>query len=45
MRCGRMRVLTFAGEELPFLEVDTADEYQTLRTELYPRLIAMEAAS
>ena len=45
MRCGRMRALTFAAEELPFLEVDTADEYRALRTELYPRLLAMEAAS
>jgi len=45
MRWGRMRALTFAAEELPFLEVDTADEYRALRTELYPRLLAMEAAS
>jgi hypothetical protein len=45
MRCGRMQVLTFAAEELPFFEVDTADEYRVLRTELYPRLLAMEAAS
>ncbi len=45
MRCGRMRVLTFAADELPFLEVDTPDEYRTLRTELYPRLLAMEATS
>jgi choline kinase len=45
MRCGRMRGLTFAAEKLPFLEVDTDDEYRTLREELYPRLLAMEAAS
>lgn len=45
MRCGRICALCFAAEELPFLEVDTADEYRALRTELYPRLLAMEAAS
>ena len=45
MRGGRMRALAFAAEELPFLEVDTADEYRALRTEFYPSLLAMEAAS
>lgn len=45
MRSGRMRALTFPGDELPFLEVDTAEEYRMLRTELYPRLLAMEARS
>jgi len=45
MRSGRMRALTFRGDELPFLEVDTAEEYRILRTELYPRLLAMEANS
>jgi choline kinase len=45
MRSGRMRALAFSGEELPFLEVDTAEEYRILRTELYPRLLAMEATS
>lgn len=43
MRSGRMRALTFSGDELPFLEVDTAEEYRILRTELYPRLLALEA--
>ena len=43
MRSDRMRVLTFSGEELPFVEVDTPEEYSRLRTELYPRLLAMEA--
>jgi choline kinase len=45
MRSGRMQALTFPGDELPFLEVDTAEEYRMLRTELYPRLLAMEARS
>jgi hypothetical protein len=40
-----MQALTFPGDELPFLEVDTAEEYRMLRTELYPRLLAMEARS
>ena len=43
MRSGRMRALTFSGEELPFLEVDTREEYRALRAELYPHLLAMEA--
>ena len=45
MRSGRMRALTFSGDELPFLEVDTAEEYDFLRTDFYPRLLAMEARS
>ncbi len=45
MRSGRMRALTFSSDELPFLEVDTAEEYDFLRTDFYPRLLAMEARS
>ena len=45
IRSGRMQALTFSGEELPFLEVDTVEEYRILRTELYPCLLAMEARS
>lgn len=45
MRYGTMRVLTFAAGELPFLEVDSPEEYRRLRTDFYPRLLAMEAKS
>ncbi len=45
MRYGKMRALTFPAEELPFLEVDSPEEYHLLRGELYPRLLAMEARS
>ena len=42
MRYGRMRCVTFSGEELPFMEVDASDEYDYLREELYPRILDME---
>ncbi len=45
MRYGKMRALTFRAEQLPFLEVDSPEEYHLLRSELYPRLLAMEARS
>jgi hypothetical protein len=30
------------GEELPFMEVDSAEEYATLRQEFYPQVLKME---
>ncbi|MBX3248725.1 MAG: NTP transferase domain-containing protein [Myxococcales bacterium] len=44
MRYGRVRALTFSGEELPFLEVDSPEEYALLRRELYPQILRMESA-
>ena len=38
---GRMRAVPFA-EGLPFMEVDSAEEYARLRNELYPALLARE---
>ena len=38
----KMRCLTFGGE-LPFMEVDSAEEYALLRNEFYPALLDMEA--
>jgi choline kinase len=42
MHYGRMRAVVF-GAELGFMEVDDADEYRTLRTDLYPRILEEEA--
>ncbi len=43
MHYRRMRGVTF-GEELPFMEVDSLEEYIHLREHFYPRLLKMEAA-
>ena len=43
MRYRRMGCIVF-GDELPFMEVDAADEYQLLREDVYPRILQMEAA-
>lgn len=43
MRYRRMSAIVF-GQELPFMEVDSAGEYATLREEFYPQLLQMEAA-
>jgi len=45
MRYGKMRALIFSGDELPFLEVDTPEDYQDLRVEVYPRILAAETGS
>jgi len=42
MHYGRMGAVVFSGEELPFMEVDTPDEYRFARSELMPKLVAME---
>jgi choline kinase len=42
MHLGRMRCLVL-GEELPFMEVDSAAEYAELRERFYPRLLRLEA--
>jgi choline kinase len=41
MRYERMSCVTF-GEELPFMEVDTPEEYALLRNRFYPNLLALE---
>ena len=41
MRYSRMSAIVF-GEELPFMEVDSAAEYATLRQEFYPAVLKME---
>lgn len=41
MRYGKMSCVTF-GEELPFMEVDTPEEYAYLRKRFYPRLLSLE---
>ncbi len=41
MRNRRMSAIVF-GEELPFMEVDSADEYATLRQQFYPGVLKME---
>ncbi len=41
MRYGRMSAIVF-GEELPFMEVDSAGEYATLRQEFYPQVLKKE---
>ncbi len=43
MRYGKIRAVTFSGEELPFLEVDNPTEYKQLRDGLYPQILKMEA--
>jgi choline kinase len=43
MHYGRMTCVSF-GAELPFMEVDTAEEYALLRKTFYPRLLEMEAS-
>jgi choline kinase len=44
MHLARMRCVVF-GAELPFMEVDSADEYRTLRASFYPDLLRMESGS
>ncbi|MCA9580450.1 MAG: hypothetical protein KC416_01570 [Myxococcales bacterium] len=39
---GKIRALTFPGDELPFMEVDSPDEYHLLQSEFMPKLRAME---
>ena len=41
MRYRRMSAIVF-GDELPFMEVDSADEYAVLRQEFYPQVLKME---
>jgi choline kinase len=42
MQLGRLRCVVF-GEELPFMEVDSAEEYAELRRTFYPDLLRLEA--
>jgi choline kinase len=44
MQLGRMRCVVF-GEELPFMEVDSAEEYAELRQTFYPNLLRLEAGA
>ncbi len=44
MHCGRMRAIMFE-RDLPFMEVDSLEEYDLLRRELYPRLLKLEAGA
>jgi choline kinase len=41
MHLGRMRCVVF-DEELPFMEVDSAEEYELARESFYPRLLRIE---
>lgn len=41
MHYGRMRAVVF-GEEIPFMEVDTPEEYALLRETVYPRILELE---
>jgi len=43
MHYGRIECVSF-GAELPFMEVDTAEEYAVLRETFYPRLLELEAS-
>ncbi len=42
MHYGRIRTVRFSGAELPFMEVDSEEEYGVLRDEFYPRLLELE---
>lgn len=42
MHYGRMRAVVFGGD-LPFMEVDSAEEYAFLKNQVYPRILATEA--
>lgn len=41
MQLGKVSCVVFSGDELPFMECDTPEEYATLRNELYPRVLSM----
>ena len=44
MAHGKMGAVMF-GESLPFMEVDSEDEYTHLRDVLYPRLLDLEGTN
>lgn len=44
MLLDRVRATVFDGDSLPFMEVDTPDEYLELRQVVYPGLLTMEAS-
>lgn len=41
MQLGRISCVLFSGDELPFMECDTPEEYVRLKTEVYPRILAL----